>query len=348
MKNLKIAYLNWDSNACNHRRFSQFSKIAKIPAELYNPAKTYDIIVVSQSADLTFWNRKPKKGSKLIFDFVDSYLNIEPWEVRGNLRGLFKFITGRHQYLEWSYNRSLRNMIQRADAVVCSTPEQKKEYLDLNSNVYDILDFNQDQIKMMKQDYRLGNCVHFAWEGMGGNAWAFQEIAPVLLKIYRHRPIALHLVTDLKYRTYNSSFAWYREVKPYLQKILGDIPIYLYEWNSDMLSTICVRCDIALLPIPRKPTMYWAKPENRLLMLWRMGLPVLASANPAFLRCMQAAGNDQACESLQDWEDKLLELMESETLRRESAQRGRLYGDTEANEAVLCRKWMQVLESVLG
>lgn len=347
MKNLKIAYLSWGNSPCNYRRFAKFSQIAGLQAELYNHEKKYDIIVITQNSDLSVWGNLPRSGTKLVFDFVDSYFKIEPWELEGNLRGLFKFLTGQHRYLEFNYYDSLRRMMERADAVVCATPEQKTDCLKFNFNVSPILDFNSDQIKHVKTDYHVGETINFAWEGMGANAWAFQEIAPVLKKVQRERPIALHLVTDLKYRAHYGPWSWNREVKSFLKNILGDIPVYLYEWNSAMLSVICSRCDIALLPIPRKPAIYWAKPENRLLMLWRMGLPVLTSSNPAFFRCMQASGNEQACENLQEWEEKLEALIFSKTIRCDSARRGHFYAEEQMSDLALCEKWNQVLKSVM-
>lgn len=347
MKNLKIAYLTWGKSPCELRRFAHFSRLEKLNAELYHPHKSYDVIVVTQNSDLTYWSRFPKSNAKIIFDFVDSYLEKESWELQAGLRGLAKFVTGQHQYLDFSYRDLLGRMISRADAVVCSTPEQRIGYLALNSNVHDILDINDEQVKFSKTNYELGEVVHFAWEGMGVHTWAFQEIAPVLKKIHAKRPIALHLVTDLQYRAYNGPMALEKQVKPYLRKILGNVPVYLYEWNQAMLSLICSHCDIALLPIPKEPAIYWAKPENRLLMLWRMGLPVVASANPAFMRSMKRAGNEQACENLQDWEEKLEALLMSDVLRRESAERGRAYSDEYASKSALCQKWTKVLESVL-
>ena len=128
MKNLKIAYLSWGNSPCNYRRFSKFSELVWFKAELYDPSKKYDIIVVTQNSDLTTWSRFPVGGAKIIFDFVDSYLTINPFDLKSNLFGFAKFLKGQHRYLEWNYNNSIKRMILRADAVVCSTPEQKQAY----------------------------------------------------------------------------------------------------------------------------------------------------------------------------------------------------------------------------
>jgi hypothetical protein len=43
-----------------------------------------------------------------------------------------------------------------------------------------------------------------------------------------------------------------------------------------------------------------AKPENKPMLLWRFGMPVITSATPAYRRCMEAAGLDLVCESVDD------------------------------------------------
>ncbi len=344
---MRIGYLGWGNSPCNHRRFAKISHLAGLLAEPYNPDRFYDVVVVTQNSDLTAWSRIPRSGPKLIFDFVDSYLQVGRFDLRGALRGLAKFAGGQHRYLELNYRCSLERMLVRADAVVCSTPEQKDDCLKFNSNTHDILDLNSDQVRCCKSNYKITDTVHLAWEGMGANAWAFQEIAPVLKEIHARRRIALHLVTDLKYRSHGGPFAWHREAKPYLQNILSEIPVFLYEWNAQMLSTICINCDIAVLPIPREPPIYWAKPENRLLMLWQMGLPVIASATPAYARCMRAAGNQQVCLTQNDWKQQLESLLSSEAIRRESARRGLEYSKQNVSLETLSQKWFKVIESVL-
>jgi glycosyltransferase involved in cell wall biosynthesis len=237
-------------------------------------------------------------------------------------------------------------MIARADAVVCSTLEQREDCLKYNRNVHDILDFNDDQIHEVKKKYAINGPVHLVWEGMGGNAWAFREIAEALKRVHRRIPLALHLVTDIKFKKFNIPGSPLSDVRKSLQSFLGDVPFYLYEWNSQMLAPICASADIALLPIPQTPAIYWAKPENRLLMMWRMGLPVLASANPAFSRCMKAAGTDMSCLNQTEWEEKLVKLIENENLRRSSAQSGMSYAIQHASQEVLSAKWHAVLESI--
>ncbi len=346
----KIAWVPWSPDPLwptNLRRFSAFARVAGIPYEVYDSQKKYDLIIMNQCSDLTHWSRFEKNGQKIIFETVDSYLDLEYRDLRALFRAPAKYLFGHHRYWGLDYEEQIRAMMRQADAVVCSTPEQASKYVAYNPKVFDILDFNTQQVSLQKNNYFLRDTVHIAWEGMGGNAWAFQEIAPVLKRIHRKLPLALHLVTDLSFKSHNGPLSVNHALKPRLQKIFGDVPFYLYEWNAAMLAPICTRCDIALLPIPKNPPIYWAKPENRLLMLWNMGLPVLTSPTPAYERCMRDAGSEQTCDTLEEWEKKLMALIGDEDLRRESAFRGKAYASHAVSEETLCAKWTAALEQVL-
>ena len=47
------------------------------------------------------------------------------------------------------------------------------------------------------------------------------------------------------------------------------------------------------------------KPENKLVLLWQLGMPVLTSATPAYERAMAAAGLDMVCRSEAEWRSGL-------------------------------------------
>ena len=71
----KIAYVGMSSklNAPgDRRRFSGYAKSRLIKIEKFNEKKKYDLIVLSQMADLSFFLNYNKKNSKIIFNFVDA------------------------------------------------------------------------------------------------------------------------------------------------------------------------------------------------------------------------------------------------------------------------------------
>jgi hypothetical protein len=89
------------------------------------------------------------------------------------------------------------------------------------------------------------------------------------------------------------------------------------------------------------------KPENRLLLMWRLGVPCLTSPSPAYQRVADAAGVDILCESSEIWLSKLEELIHNPNHALQEVLRGQNYLSKMHTRQILLNKWDQVFESVL-
>jgi hypothetical protein len=84
-----------------------------------------------------------------------------------------------------------------------------------------------------------------------------------------------------------------------------------------------------------------------LLMMWRLGLPVVASPSLAYSRVMREIGINGICHDPNEWLIKISTLMDSIELRKESVEKGQQYiRDTHSKEKVLTA-WDTLFESVL-
>jgi hypothetical protein len=57
---------------------------------------------------------------------VDLYLSMPRTDPKGLLRGLVKFVAGQSRRLRLDHWKALDEMCRRADAVICSTEEQRR------------------------------------------------------------------------------------------------------------------------------------------------------------------------------------------------------------------------------
>lgn len=128
LRKLRVGYVPYSPDSKgpgDRRRFCFYARRREIEYETYVPGHEYDLIVLSSLADLTYFSRLPRNDSPLlVYDIVDSYLQIPSSEIRALIRGPAKYLLGQHSHLEWSYHVSIRRMATRADAIACSTPEQ--------------------------------------------------------------------------------------------------------------------------------------------------------------------------------------------------------------------------------
>ncbi len=334
------------SGPSDRRRLLQYARLRGLTAEPCREGGRYDVVFLSSLADITHWSRAPRGGARIVYDLSDSYLHVDPGELVARIRGPAKFALRHHRHLEWRYHESLERMCRRADAVMCSTPEQRDRIVPFNGNVHPVLDFQGGAASRVKTDFASGDTLHLVWEGQGRNLFGFGSIAGALRRVAKRRKLALHLITDLHYKTLNAPIPPY-DAKRTVARLLPGVRAYLYEHNEAMLPVIATACDLAVIPMVRDMPLAWMKAENKLLLFWRMGLPTLTEDTPAYVRTMKDAGVPMACSSEADWEEALERWAGDEDGRRDAAARGRTFAETEHGEAALARKWDAVLASVV-
>lgn len=337
---------NDPSGPGDRRRFCGWAAARGLAYELARPGERYDLVVSNPGGDLSVWSRLPAE-TKFVLDMVDSYLAVPGWDPRAMFRGLFKFALGQTRRLHLDYRRLLEASCRRADAVICSTEEQRRSILDLCPNVHVILDLQSEATRGVKTDYASGEEFRLVWEGLGQNVRTFRAIAgPLRALAGRHR-FALHLITDLEYPRASTRY-WMRHTRELVRDVLGDVRVHLHPWDLDQLSARCTACDLAVIPMPLEVPFLRGKPENKLVLFWRMGLPVVTSATPAYDRAMRGAGLALTCRTPEDWERTLERMMEHEPARREAGERGLAYARQAYGEAGLLAKWDAVMASVLA
>jgi len=329
----------------DRRRFCHYAEQRGLKFEIARPGGAYDLVVSSSAGDLSEWSRLPR-SSRLVLDMVDSYLDEPPAAPRALVRGAAKFLLGQTRRLHLNYRALIEATCRRADAVICATEEQRDRISKYNSNVHVILDFQSGEVARVKSDYRRGDTFHLAWEGLGVNIQTFESFATAWRELRRRHRIELHLVTDLAIPT-GSNYIGLRPAREVVKRMLGE-GVYLSQWNVTMLATICTACDLAVIPIPLDQPFFAGKPANKLVFFWRMGVPTVTSATPAYLRAMSAAGLDMTCRGEGDWVPMIEKLMGDEDARQRAGELGRRYVEREYSEASLLARWDRVFESIGG
>lgn len=326
----------------DRRRFCFYAERRGIDFELARPDRSYDVVVVSEQADITAWSRYRPGRAKVVYDLIDSYLAVDcDWKSRG--RGLGKFMAGETRRLAFDYRRAIEAMCRRADAVVCSTEEQRADITRFCANVHIVLDHHSHLVQRVKEDYRARDVFDLVWEGLPYTLDQFETITEVITRAAARRPAAVHLVTDLEFRRFAGRFG--RARTDALARRLFE-RYYLYQWNEAMLAPIVTGCDLALIPLDLGDPFARGKPENKLLIFWRMGMPALVSATPAYNRAMEAAGLDMVCATPGEWLAQLERYMHDEEARREAGERGRAFAEEHHGDKRLLERWDRVFESL--
>ena len=329
----------------DRRRFVKYANEKGIEFEYANPKKNYDLVYLTYNSDISKWLEiKKTKGKKIkiIFELIDSYL-AEPNGLKQKLRGVFRFFRGNESYLTSNFQNELREMCKVADCIVCSTNEQKEVISKFNNNIHISLDIFEGDITSTKSNYPKNKVLKIVWEGQPytiNNLLLLREVFNDLSDI-----IELNLITDLHYFKYFKTY-----IKKPTQDILKTINCKknFYSWEKDTFSERIIDCDLAIIPIDLSQNMQKGKPENKLVLLWKLGMPVLTSESPAYKRAMKnsdlkfcVANNPSA------WKEKLLWYYGlSESQRNSIAEKCKNNVRKSYNKNLMLSNWDLIFESI--
>lgn len=312
-----------------------------------NLEKKVDVLVLSGRADLTAWSRK-KDRAPLILDLVDGYLGSEHlW--RDWIRGVGKVVAGDISGAPRPYRMILAEACANSQAVICATVEQKETITPYCANTHAILDFHEEYPMLpYRRDNPQENFPSLMWEGMPFTAKGLLLLQETFSVVSPTQPIRLNVVTDLTYPRFLGKYFYGETVRILedLPEILGD-RFTLTKWSLDEVVATAKKSHLAIFPLDPAGTLNPLKPENRLLMMWRVGLPVLTSPSLAYNRVMAQTELDGICSSPKEWSQKVVAMIESPELRQQSVERGQQYIRDFHSEGIVLDAWDELFESVL-
>jgi len=351
MRKLKVGYwpLSPTLSSAGDRRRLVFWAQARGHAIVTDLSQNVDVIVASENSDFNspyfFRKRIP-----VIFDLVDAYLSpLNSYDdlARGIAKNLSRQVSGGIK----PFSHHVRDFCRRSNAVICSSFEQEAVINSHNKNTHVILD-SHDEVPFLTPRYPNNEATNerrVLWEGQPATIGGVNQIAPVLSKLSQTNNLQFDFVTDQKYFKYLNRYVE-RNTLGLLEDDLGKIAkfISIIPWTPSNLVECAQRSTVAMIPIDLSIPMQRLKPENRLLIMWRLGLACLTSPSPAYLRVAQQAGVTAACNNHQEWLENFNRLLNDSDFACDQILRGQSYLRENHNRTILLRKWDLVFESVVG
>jgi len=311
-------------------------------------SKPLDILVLSERADLGRFS-KIDSAVPIIFDLIDGYL-AQSHEPEDLLRGVAKVVSGQISGWPKRYTSFIEKTCLKSAAVVCSSPEQELLIQKMHTNIHVILDCHDEiplsNFKPVK--ISLNHEKRIMWEGLPATLSGLSELKVALQDLNEILNIQMDLVTDLtskailgKYLTVNS----HRKVK----KLLGGFEksVNIFDWSISNLTSIATESSLSVLPINLHSKLQNLKPENRLLIMWKLGLPCLTSDTPAYARVSKDAGLDFICRNTIDWQLKIKKVLTNNDYAENMVIVGQKYLKNHHNSEQILQKWDNVMASVI-
>jgi hypothetical protein len=325
---LADARIGWSSYSADfsapgdRRRFAVYARERGLEYEQARIDRPYDLVLITHHSDLPTWiDRKRREGDrlKLVFELIDSYLS-EPSTLRRILKGPLRFATGVDSSISFDFTKTLTEACSVADAVICATPEQQQAVLPFNRSAFISFDWFDDEIGEPKAEYQAGPKLNLVWEGQSSTVRHLHLIRDVLSGFAGR--VQLHVVSDPLVPRALGRFRF-----P-IHRALEGLSYEFRPWRRDTFAQDVKAADVAVIPIDPHDAFALGKPENKLIMFWKMGMPVLVSSTPAYDRAMSGAGLDLTCRNESDWRTKLQGLLDASAgERREIGRSGRRYAE---------------------
>lgn len=352
MRKLKVGYwpISKSLNSPGDRRRIVFWANSRGHEIVTDLTQRVDVLVASQKADfksIVFTHTK----TPIVFDLIDSYLcpkNPIDDFLRGIMKRLDSQISGGVNY----FTSYIKEFCSLSNVVICSSPEQERMIKVFNYNTHVILDshleFPFGDVKMrIKTPHKKVKTI--LWEGQPITISGIRHIESALKSIAEKNNLEFSFITDHEY---------YRVLNKYLKgktsNLIQDLSglkgdqFSVTRWNLKELILKSKVSSLSIIPLDLSVPLFRFKPENRLLIMWRLGLACLTSASPAYSRVAKAAGVSAICESPNEWLVKMQQLLDDPELARAEALKGQAYVRDYHSEPLLLKKWDEAIETAIS
>ena len=309
--------------------------------------RNQDVVVVTPMSKLRKYI-EPKSSVKVVLDMVDGYLVEDTSAFKDYARqldrvGVLEFFKNPSRF-----SKSIARLCKACDLVTVGSEEQASTVRALNPNVFPIWDchdeFGSPREPLCKE--KVSNFNIF-WEGLSVTLFHFEECMSELREFILKTDSTLHIVTNSEHYRFGNKF-----FKIPTEQLIAEIfkglesRVIFHPWSIPKVREVASECDFGLIPLLEGDKFARLKPENKLMIYWRFGLPTLFSDSPSYLRVSKELGLSDFSVAKGKWGEKLSWLANDLV-----GQGGRISSATEMlrenhNEKAILAKWQKAFQTL--
>lgn len=330
----KIGYLGYSDNLLHpgdRRLIVPWAKARNYEITSWDDP-TAEIVMLSARASLQ-QVRKSANRIPTVFIVLDGYSSAcLLWKDFG--RNFIKALKGESSRWFGRYSQEVLSSACASHLTICGSLEQQVLLTSQGVPVVKSLlassqEFSVPPVQRLR-DRSEDLPIRFLWEGMIPSVESIGLVVEALNLFSRQtgRPCHLSLFSDLQYFWVSNRFVKRKSIKV-LQKVLAkaEFSWSLHRWELSSLATQAESSDIFLVPVNSSFELASLKPENRIMIGWRLGLPVLCSETPSHNRVQADLELPMCASSTEEWLKLVMDYAASPTLRQLNLERGRGYLD---------------------
>jgi hypothetical protein len=322
----------------DRRRLASWAKSRGHSLQINDP-RNADVLFLSEGSD--FLALSKLKSVPKIFDLIDGYL--VPQGARQDfMRGTAKSLLLKHQTYPRRYTSIVAEACRNVDLVVCSSIEQQVTIMKHNKNTRIILD-NHSEIPLVNFTSRESRSHSpLFWEGTTFTLSGLEK----LMYQFSTTNTPVNLVTDeYHFKLLGKYFP--QSVRERLDTTIGKNRYQLHSWSIENLVRVAMSSGVAVLPVETADNLQAMKPENRLLIMYRLGLPCLTSPIPSYKRVESVLKIGTTCDSPYEWIKKWSDICNDENFAEYHVLKGQQYLRDFHSEELINAKWDEAVSSLV-
>lgn len=283
--------------------------------KFYHSLSQYDLIYILRKLFLPneFWYIR-QKAKKIVYDFDDALM--------------YRSSGSKSPY---SLSRRIRfaYMMKKVDYIIAGNQFLKSEVFPYNQNVV-IIPTSVDLSRFsLKENYHTKGPITIGWLGSSSTLKYLEPLVPIFEKIYKKcLNIQLKIVCDT-----------------FLHDL--HIPVVKKQWYAEEEEADLKSFDIGVMPLIDD---LWSKGKCglKILQYFSVGVPVVCTPVGINRDIVEDGVNGFWAQNKDQWENRLLKLIEEEELRREMGLQGRKTVEQGYSLKVNAPRLFSVLKEVTG
>jgi hypothetical protein len=334
---IKILYLGNSSDGSatvDRRRFLAFAAMNPHLQVFFKPEPglKFDVLIYSIGGDLPLALSLAAEVKQVVVDYSNHYLVEKSW-FKSVFRNQFFTLRKGHKLAFSAYRSSLKRIIRLADLVIFPSVSQKSELMKLNSRVARLTDFFGSEVNV--SDGPVEGERSIFWEGQGVNVPTLQALSRPLQRV---KYSSFNVVTD----EYFGRAPFRRRSEIFLSQRFSQFAFY--SWSQTAIASLAAKSRVGVIPLNLEDQFIAAKPENKLVLMWLLGLPVLCSPTESYSLLAAETGLDFLCKSEEEWCAKLDQYLGDGRTRAAEAAFLLNYASQNYDDSAQFNKWIAVFE----
>ena len=295
----------------------------------------FDVLVCSLGGDLAKAKRLSNTIPKFVLDYTNHYL-VENSLFKDRFRNLTGSVLHDREYCVQSYKKTILQLMARADLIICPSVTQQNYLKKQDIKSVQLTDFFEQEVREKSLDF-VGDG-NFFWEGQAGNLRQLRLIAPV---IERQSGRSMRIVSDEQFGMFGGRLL-VRDSRKYCNKLFSNLEFL--EWTVDNVNLAARKSSLGVIPLDLSDKFVAAKPENKLIYMWLLGLFVLCSPTESYSMLVNQTGVDFTCKTEEQWQDSIDFWLKDARYREESTRYLHEYALVHYSDKSLQKKWLNAFE----